>query len=171
MFVLVDFWTRESRTLQHVHGLFWSLKADTEPQQCARVSAGRLQSNCCPVCTLWSVLGACSTPYGPSWCGTVTCFREAVFAVLMELGFIRTNVIINNCLMTTVSPDVQIKHSHRKVPLNVGASLDKVEECRNFNLRGLLGSLAAVCAVLSAFISQIYGPKLAKELLHLLLVW
>lgn len=27
----------------------------------------------------------------------------------------------------------------RKVPLNVGASLDKVEECRNFNLKGLLG--------------------------------
>lgn len=48
-------------------------------------------------------------------------------------------------MTTDSSPDVQIKHWHRKVPLNVGASLDKIEECRNFNLRGLLGSLAAVC--------------------------
>lgn len=59
----------------------------------------------------------------------------------------------------------------RKVPLNVGSSPDKVEKCRNVNLRGLLGVLAAACAILSAFISQIYGQNLAKELLHLLLVW
>lgn len=58
-----------------------------------------------------------------------------------------------------------------KVPLNVGASLDKVEECRNFNLRGLLGFLADVSAILSAFISHIYGPILVKEVVDLFLVW
>lgn len=61
-------------------------------------------------------------------------------ATLIELRVIRTYVTINEPLMTTDrSPDLQIKHWLRKEPLNVGASLDKVEECRNFNLRGLLG--------------------------------
>lgn len=106
------------------------------------------------MCTLWSVARACRTPYGPGWCGTMAgskCFRGCCLC---------------NADGAQRYSDVR-SDLPRKVPLNVGSSPDKVEKCRNVHLRGLL----AVCAILSAFISQIYGQNLAKELLHLLLVW
>lgn len=54
---------------------------------------------------------------------------------LKELGAFETHLIINQWLMAAdSSPD-----RRRKAPLNVGAGLGEVEECRNFNLRGPLG--------------------------------